>query len=258
VQTDAGAETPLVTSDRVAGFLEHDELPTPAKQATNAIRIIGDMVRDSGEALDRLPVHFFASVGCVSPDRADRLVEQLVHRGDVVAMDRGDGAAPPGVRFLSLELSLDGWERYDSERRGKETSGGGFLALKFGDPSLDRFVADVVKPAAESAGYKLVDMRDVKRAGVIDNLMRMEIRDCTFLIADLSHGNNGAYWEAGFAEGLGKPVIYLCEKTIFDKKLTHFDTNHCTTLLWEEENPDGFREEFIATLRNSLRVFDSI
>ena len=59
-------------------------------------------------------------------------------------------------------------------------------------------------------------------------------------------------WEAGYMEGLGKPVIYISEKTKFDKAKTHFDTNHCTTVPWSRTNDAGFRELFIETLRRSL------
>ena len=90
------------------------------------------------------------------------------------------------------------------------------------------------------------------RAGVIDNIMRIQIRDAKFVIADLTHDNNGAYWEAGYAEGLGKPVIYICEKKKFDEKKTHFDTNHCTTVPWSRNDDEGFRQKLVATLRRSL------
>jgi nucleoside 2-deoxyribosyltransferase len=46
--------------------------------------------------------------------------------------------------------------------------------------------------------------------------------------ADLSDDNAGAYWEAGFAEGLGKPVIYICREGVN----THFDTDHRRTVRW--------------------------
>ena len=42
-------------------------------------------------------------------------------------------------------------------------------------------------------------MNDVSRAGVIDNIMRIEVRDAKFVLVDLTHDNNGAYWEAGYA-----------------------------------------------------------
>ena len=124
--------------------------------------------------------------------------------------------------------------------------------MKFNDPELDSFVNEVVKPATREIGYDLVDIRDVARAGVIDNIMRAQIEDAAFVIADLTHDNSGAYWEAGYAEGLGKPVVYICEKTKFEEASTHFDTNHCTTVPWSSDDPDGFRRELIATLRRSL------
>ena len=66
-------------------------------------------------------------------------------------------------------------------------------------------------------------------------------------------GTGGSYWEAGYAEGLGKPVIYICEKAKFDEVKTHFDTNHSTTVPWSEGKGDEFKRELIATLRRADR-----
>ena len=67
---------------------------------------------------------------------------------------------------------------------------------------LDAFVDTVVKRAVKAGiGYDLFDMRDVSRAGIIDNIMRAQIRDSALVIVDLTHDNPGAYWEAGYAEG---------------------------------------------------------
>jgi len=131
--------------------------------------------------------------------------------------------------------------------------------MKFNDSNLDAFVNDTVKPAVrDGIGYDLFDMRDVARAGVIDNIMRAQIRDAAFVIVDLTHDNAGTYWEAGYAEGLGKPVVYICEEEKFSGAKTHFDTNHCTTVLWSQGKPDdneNFRKELVATLRRSLNLF---
>jgi nucleoside 2-deoxyribosyltransferase len=127
--------------------------------------------------------------------------------------------------------------------------------MKFGDPVLDPFVKAVKPLVKDRIGYDLLDMRDVARAGIIDNIMRTQIRDAAFVIVDLTHDNSGAYWEAGYAEGLGKPVIYICERSKFDEAKTHFDTNHCTTVLWSEDGSELFGRELIATLRRSLNLF---
>ena len=155
--------------------------------------------------------------------------------------------------YLGVNLTLEGWRQYESEKRGKFEGNCGFIAMQFGDPGLDDFVQDVVKPAVKNGiGYDLVDMRDVAQAGVIDNIMRVQIRDSAFVIADLTHDNHGAYWEAGYAEGLGRPVVYICEKTKFEREKSHFDTNHCTTVPWSRDDSEGFSRELIATLRRSL------
>ena len=125
------------------------------------------------------------------------------------------------------------------------------------DDTLKSFVTEVVKPAVkEGIGYGLVDLRDKSRAGVIDNIMRTEIRGAAFVISDLSHDNPGTYWEGGYAEGLGKPVVYLCEEEKFHDAETkpHFDTNYYTTILWSKsrKNDDEFKRILIATLRRSL------
>jgi nucleoside 2-deoxyribosyltransferase len=75
-----------------------------------------------------------------------------------------------------------------------------------------------------------------------------------FLIADLTDHNNGAYWEAGYAEGLGKPVIYTCRKDVFEDKenTTHFDTNHHLTVVWEHDKLDDAVKQLKATIRATL------
>jgi nucleoside 2-deoxyribosyltransferase len=89
---------------------------------------------------------------------------------------------------------------------------------------------------------------------LIDDRLRVEIRQSRFLLADLTHHNKGAYWEAGFAEGLGKPVIYLCRKDVFEDKSqgTHFDTNHHLTVVWDLENLGEAAEKLKATIRATL------
>ena len=130
--------------------------------------------------------------------------------------------------------------------------------MQFNDEILDRFVQENLRDIIKNElGYDLHDMREVARAGIIDNIMRTEIRDAAFILADLTHNNPGAYWEAGYAEGLGKPVIYLCEQNKFEQHGTHFDTNHCTTVKWDIESEDKLQEcldKLIQTIRLSLNI----
>jgi hypothetical protein len=60
--------------------------------------------------------------------------------------------------------------------------------------------------------------------------------------------------EAGFAEGLGKPVIYTCKKEAFEKEGTHFDTNHHLTVVWEPGKLPVALEALKATIRATLPI----
>lgn len=245
--------TPMITTDWLRRVRDDARLPSPLEQAENIIRVIGDEVSRTGEPLDHLPANFAAIIGAPNPEFAGRLVLELIGRGRLTSIDMSSG---DGVEVRDINLTLDGWEGYEAEKRGQFAGNYGFIALKFDDGVLDPFVDDVVKPVVKSeTGYDLVDMRKVARAGIIDNIMREQIRDAAFVLVDLTHDNSGAYWEAGYAEGLGKPVIYICERSKFDEAKTHFDTNHCTTVLWSQDDHDRFREELIATLRRSLNLF---
>jgi nucleoside 2-deoxyribosyltransferase len=128
------------------------------------------------------------------------------------------------------------------------------MAMKYNDEQLDKIVDEIFKPAVKQTGFDLFKLIDRQPAGLIDDRIRVEIQTSRFLIADLTHENRGAYWEAGYAEGLGKPVIYTCEKKVFDDPKTkpHFDTNHHLTILWDTENPKEAAEKLKATIRATL------
>ena len=251
--TSQGA-SPTIDTNWLRDVLATPSLPNPAVRATRAIRHIGDEVTRTGRPISKLDARFPATIGAPNFESAARLLEELSHRSLVRL---GNSNTLHGYTFhTDVDLTLSGWEIYQEHKIGYVSGEYGFIAMQFNDPVLDPFVEDVVKPAVKNGtGYDLVHMRNVGRAGVIDNIMRAQIRDAAFVIADLTHDNSGAYWEAGYAEGLGKPVIYICEKEKFDEEKTHFDTNHCTTVMWSKSGHHDFQEELVATLRRSLNMF---
>jgi len=89
--------------------------------------------------------------------------------------------------------------------------------MPFGNPELDHLFMDHFKPTVLQTGFTLKRLDEEQKAGLIDDQLRVEIRQSKFLLAELTESNSGAYWEAGYAEGLGKPVIYLCSNEYFQK-----------------------------------------
>jgi hypothetical protein len=150
------------------------------------------------------------------------------------------------MQDFSSRLTFIGWQRVEELQRVDRESNFAFLARKFVDADLDVAVRDCFAPSVAKTGYELRTV--TQKAGLIDAIIENEIRRCRFLVADLSDVNAGAYWEAGFAEGLGKPVFYVCKQGIE----THFDTSHRNTVWWDPGNLGPAGEKLKGLIRNTL------
>ena len=254
IESDAGRVAEIDTNS-ISDIIEGASLPSVSLQAKRLIESIGNQINKTGLEIAMRDGEFVRA-GCLNSALGQQLVRDLVGSGEIVAggnIDYIDEITSSNILTKGYALSLSGWEEFEFLKSGKFSGNYAFIAMKFNDEILDPFISTNVKEAVKDAlGFQVVDLRDVSQAGIIDNLMRAQIRDSAFVLVDLSHDNSGAYWEAGYAEGLGKPVIYLCEKNKFEEKQTHFDTNHCTTVVWEESNPESFKAELIATVRRSI------
>jgi hypothetical protein len=138
-------------------------------------------------------------------------------------------------------------------KRSQNESRTAFMAMKFGDSELDNVVNQCFRPAVQRAGFELRVLTDQQQAGLIDDQIRAALIRARFVVADLTHGSFGAYWEAGFADGRGLPVIYTCRRAEWSKAKTHFDTNHMTTVIWDVKDLKTSEDEMTAIIRATLR-----
>lgn len=159
----------------------------------------------------------------------------------------------PGGKF-SVMLEMAGWERYEALKKQRIESRFAFMALKFNQPKVERMVKECARPAVARAGFELRILTDQQGAGLIDNQIRAALLSARFVISDLTKGSHGAYWEAGFGEGRGVPVIYTCEKEEWNENKTHFDTNHMMTILWDADNLKKAEDALVAAIRATLRT----
>lgn len=227
-------------------------LPRPQEQADLLIRWLAEHTDSPGEQVSFDPIeHRFSIIGAKS---VNDFILVLSHLIDKVGLVKGEiKAMVGGYYFGRLALTFDGWNYYETLLKGRTTYRKAFMAMKFGDPELNAVLENIFKPSAKMAGFDLFKLDDAPRAGLIDDRLRVEIQSSDFLIADLTHDNNGAYWEAGYAEGLGKPVIYTCEKEKFESpQKTHFDTNHHLTVIWDKNAPELAGDLLKATIRATL------
>lgn len=224
-------------------------LPRPQEQADLLVRWLALNLSGPGELVDISPETHAGIVGAKSDSGFALVLDHLFAVGLLTGHQLKTIGAQGNAKAT---LSFSGWSYYEGLAKGSVAYRKAFMAMKFGDPSLEKILSDVFKPAARKAGFDLFKLDDVPKAGLIDDRLRVEIQSSDFLVADLTHDNLGAYWEAGYAEGLGKPVIYTCERSKFEATKTHFDTNHHLTIVWDVKSPEQAGEELKATIRATL------
>lgn len=244
----------LVTSSLVETWLSSRRLPGPADLLDNFLLQLADELPLPGSWVDVDFDHYQAAIGAANEDGFAWCVKATFSQGLVDGVLSEPLSGPP--QLVRATLTMAGWARIDDLRKSKIASKNAFMAMQFGDPLTDRFFRDHLVPATKAAGFDLRILTDSQGAGLIDDQLRVAIRRARFLVVDLSKGNKGAYWEAGFAEGLGKPVIYLCRDEIFhgsDAALKpHFDTSHLVTIIWSESKLEEAAVRLAACIRATL------
>lgn len=222
-------------------------LPTPAEASDNLLLWFAE--RADGNLGKYNPLSpedqaLQASIGVIG-------ATDLIYVNETLIGQRLTEGPPKSSGNVGMRLTPNGWLRVEELKRAHIASRYAFFARKFDNPELDRVFNECLCPAVAATGYELRPA--TQRAGLVDAVIEDEIRRCRFLIADLSDDNAGAYWEAGFAEGLGKPVIYVCRAKIgADEKRTHFDTNHRHTVRWDLSALDQTATKLKAVIRNTL------
>ena len=140
-------------------------------------------------------------------------------------------------------LTPKGWSRFDELTRGLSAPENPvFVAMWFGGTKEDRSKMDAVyqtaiQPAIEQAGYRATRVDRAEHNDWIMDKVLGDIRLAPFVVADFTGNRNGVYFEAGFARGLGIPVIHSCQEDHLEQ--AHFDTKQLNHILWKL--PDDLR-----------------
>lgn len=158
---------------------------------------------------------------CQNDEEYDVMVSTLANEG-LLEMESHDSAY----------LTPRGWERVRELRRTIVNMDQAFVAMSF-DPALDYIYDDAIKLAVEDAGYRPFRLDREEHADLIDDRMIVELSRSRFVVADVTEHNQGAYFEAGYAMGLGRLVIWTCKEGEFVGK-AHFDIEHRNHIIWKD------------------------
>lgn len=135
----------------------------------------------------------------------------------------------------------------DLQKHQPEHSKNTFIAMSFAKDK--EVVRDAIKEALTECGFIPRIMDEIEHNNQIVPEMLHEIREARFLVAELSSGNNGAYYEAGYAAGFGKDVILLFNENVSDND-RHFDVRQTNTIKWKDT--EDLKERLVARIRATI------
>ncbi len=133
----------------------------------------------------------------------------------------------------NYKISAKGWEKI-SEMEQNESNNQGFIAMSFRDET--KTISDSFKTAIHKSGYipRRIDEKEHNNQIVPEILF--EISRSKFVVVDVTYPNYGAYYEAGYAEALGKEVIICCREDVFNSnQKPHFDIAQKSSIVWKDE-----------------------
>ena len=214
---------------------------------------------DEAKAKEPLPVY----------ERAERLLGELVNRphkagdftptlfNDVRALAVSESTDYKEVQYFldylkdrnwvtinnanEIKINVAGYARVQ-EMQANQDSSQAFVAMWINE-KVEAAYEEGIVPAIREAGYTGCRIDKKPDVHKIDDAIIAEIRRSRFMVADFTYGLDGirgsVYYEAGFAHGLGIPVIYSCRRDQI-KKL-HFDIRQYYHIAWGK--PEDLRSE---------------
>ena len=153
-----------------------------------------------------------------------------------------------GVDTCDFLLTSKGWNEVGEIEKSEKLNKNIFVAMSFDKKAT--FIRKAIKEGITEAGFNPILIDEITHNKQIVPEMFRIIRESRFLVMDVTFQNYGAYYEAGYAQGLGKEVIITCREEEFNSsdKRPHFDIAQKQILVWKNE------EELIQRLSDWIKA----
>lgn len=159
----------------------------------------------------------------------------LKNQGHIIGIET---TSKNGKGLIDIKLTYSGLTKVAELNESGNESNKCFIAMSFSSDLNE--TRDSIKLAVVQSGFIpiLIDEIPIPSDVTINDALIAEIKKCKFMVADFTQHRHGVYFEAGFALGLKRQVIYLCHQDDFSN--THFDTNHYPHIIYSDF--DGLRD----------------
>ena len=257
------AEMPAI-SEELAREIAAQSLPSTEERIDRALWEIGEPPRALEGPIGFLNGEFrtnenesslFQAATCCGTDLAEMnwLLDELLAAGLI----RNTSSEKHIPKYM---LTLKGLHRLET---GGEAlvSNNAFVAMWF-DDDVSMAFEQGIEPAIRNAGFAPLRIDRKHHVGKIDDEIVAQIRRSRFIVCDLTSSllddpdaesgktpvaRGGVYYEAGFAHGLGKKVIWTCRRDVVEH--IHFDLRQYNCILWERGKEEELQEDLNTRIR---------
>lgn len=212
-------DTPLITP----ALLESGLAKYRALRVTEmAERLLRFCVTEAsmGHYFDLTEKGVLCAAYALNRDECAGIVEYLVERN--FAQFSGDKS--------SFRIRANGFSYIEEGGLVAFDSNQAFVAMCFAEDLTEAFSAGIC-PAIEINGFDPLRIDSKEHNRKIDDEIVAELRRSKFVVADFTKHRGGVYFEAGFAMGLGLPIIWTCRRD--DMQDLHFDIRQYNCIDWE-------------------------
>jgi hypothetical protein len=240
---------PDITPETWKSIIEAGGAPADHSERVDLlVQTVARLAPAYGSETPLVPVRVWAARLYVLADSEFRTIqtdyESLVHLRD-----------DPTGRGIGLRMRKDGWAHHRRLGESRADSRRIFLASWAG---MDSVLLPFFLKAAEATGLEpVVGTKLAGPKGNVNDQIAAAIRGARLVVADFTGDRGGVYFEAGFAIGLGVPVVFSSSevmhsarvdpeiadwdgamtpafKRVLWKDRLHFDTNHFPHLWWKD------------------------
>jgi len=234
---EQGEDLELLTNT-VETLLEVASIPEDPFESINLLLShIRDRSSTPGQSVSFDQKHDYPLVYAQDPEEFQYYISKAKELGLIEIGDRREG----------YRLGLEGWKRLEELSQNRAENDQAFVAMWF-DNDMSSAYTDGIKPALKECGYTPLRIDKQEHNDKIDDRIIAEIRQSGLIVADFTGQRGGVYYEAGFAKGLGIPVIWTCHKDEVDD--LHFDTRQYNHIVWE--NPLDLKDQLIDRISATL------
>jgi len=124
-----------------------------------------------------------------------------------------------------------------------------FVVMQFSPPEYEELFNEVIVPVCEKMGLEPFRASQTYYPGLVIADIQRQIRESRVVIAEITPVNPNVYYEVGFADAIGKPVILIADGGKLEQ--LPFDVRAFRTLFYE--NTIGGKNKVEKTLTEFLK-----